>query len=153
MPTTVTEAVMTEYDTTSRRGLLDVAIRVCGAVAALALAVPALAYLWPVTRSGPATAREDVGEASSWRPWEGKKVAVGNQPVLVVRTDKEFVAVSAVCTHLGCLVEFDTTKRNILCPCHGARFDLAGAVIAGPPPSPLPRYEVSEVENRVYVSA
>ena len=116
------------------------------------MAFPAMAYLWPITRSGPVKVREEVGDAKSWRQWEGRKVAVGGKPVLVIRTDKGFIAFSAVCTHLGCLVEFDPAKRVIICPCHAASFDLEGRVAGGPPPRPLAAYNVAEVEGTVYVS-
>jgi cytochrome b6-f complex iron-sulfur subunit len=45
-------------------------------------------------------------------------------------------AVSAVCTHLGCIVSRDE-DGGYFCPCHGSRFDGKGAVIAGPAPRAL----------------
>jgi cytochrome b6-f complex iron-sulfur subunit len=136
----------------TRRGLLDWIIRVCVAITGLALLGPAMAYLWPVTRTGPVKVREEVGSVAGWGVWEARKVSVAEKPVLVLRTDKGFLAFSAVCTHLGCLVEFDTAKRDILCPCHGGVFDLDGRPIAGPPPRPLAAYIVSEDEGKVYVA-
>lgn len=136
----------------TRRGLLDWIIRICSAVTAVALVVPALTYLWPVTRSGPVKTREEVGDEAGWGVWQAKKVSVGGKPVLVVRADKGFLAFSAVCTHLGCLVEFNAVKRDIECPCHAGSFDLEGRVIGGPPPRPLPLANVSVAEGKVYVA-
>lgn len=43
------------------------------------------------------------------------------------------------CTHLGCRLRL--AGAELVCPCHGGRFDLDGAVLGGPPPRPLPWYE------------
>lgn len=136
----------------TRRGLLDWVIRVCSAITGIALVVPALVYLWPVTKSGPVKTREEAGDEAGWGVWQAKKLSVGGKPVLVIRTDKDFVALSAVCTHLGCLVEFNPVKREIECPCHAGMFDLEGRVIGGPPPRPLPLEKVSVAQGKVYVS-
>jgi cytochrome b6-f complex iron-sulfur subunit len=51
-------------------------------------------------------------------------------------------ALSAVCTHLGCITRFLLDQNIIACPCHGSRFDLEGSVVEGPAPRPLPWLEV-----------
>jgi cytochrome b6-f complex iron-sulfur subunit len=51
-------------------------------------------------------------------------------------------ALSAVCTHLGCITRFLSDQNIIACPCHGSRFDLEGNVVEGPAPRPLPWLEV-----------
>ena len=51
-------------------------------------------------------------------------------------------ALSAVCTHLGCITRFLSDENVIACPCHGSRFDLEGNVVHGPAPRPLPWLEV-----------
>ena len=145
-------SVSKQEDGVSRRWLLDLVIQGCGAIAGVLLLVPAAAYLWPITKSGPVKTREEIGDAASWPAWKARKASVGGKPVLIIRTDKEFLALSAVCTHLGCLVEFNAAKKDIHCPCHAATFDLTGQVTGGPPPRPLPLYSASEVQGKVYVS-
>ncbi len=54
---------------------------------------------------------------------------------------KGYRALSATCTHLGCGVSWDDTKKQFLCPCHKGVFDRTGTVVSGPPPKPLVRYE------------
>jgi cytochrome b6-f complex iron-sulfur subunit len=61
----------------------------------------------------------------------------------VFRNDKgEMHAISAVCTHLGCIVKRQKNGR-FLCPCHGSVFGPNGKVIAGPAPTPLNWLEMS----------
>jgi cytochrome b6-f complex iron-sulfur subunit len=51
-------------------------------------------------------------------------------------------ALSAVCTHLGCITRFLSDQNVIACPCHGSRFDLEGGVVEGPAPRSLPWLQV-----------
>lgn len=61
-------------------------------------------------------------------------------PVLVRRdSQQDFICFSSSCPHLGCAVSWDELSRRFKCACHGGAFDRDGKVIAGPPPSPLPR--------------
>lgn len=59
--------------------------------------------------------------------------------VFVVNTGKELFALSASCSHLGCLVSWSRQKQQFLCPCHGGKYGITGEVISGPPPLPLSR--------------
>lgn len=61
--------------------------------------------------------------------------------VFVFRDAQGFHCVSAVCTHLGCIVK--NVPEGFACPCHGSRFDRAGRVIGGPAPRQLDWYAVS----------
>ena len=64
--------------------------------------------------------------------------------VLLRLATNEVVAYSRICTHAGCLVGYDASRRILYCPCHGAQFDPAhGAVpIAGPTSTPLQKIDV-----------
>lgn len=56
---------------------------------------------------------------------------------LVWNGAKEVRVFSATCTHLGCQVLWDPTKKHFQCPCHGGVYDANGKVVDGPPPRPL----------------
>ncbi|MET8573975.1 FAD-dependent oxidoreductase [Streptomyces sp. NPDC005012] len=91
-------------------------------------------------RSGAAV--EDI------EPGDGAVVRVGGESVAVHRDDAgELHAVSARCTHLGCLVCFNAAERAWECPCHGSRFSPDGSVLQGPATRPLPRRALRRRED------
>lgn len=137
---------------TTRRGFLDWVIGCCSGVTTLAMAIPGLMYLWPAAQGGGAENVEVEG-ASDMAPGQAITMQVAGKAVIVVRDRSGFKAFSASCTHLGCLVKWDTDKGEFLCPCHAAVFDANGIVVSGPPPAPLPPYKVKQVGEKVYVSA
>ena len=65
----------------------------------------------------------------------------------VIRIAEGFRALSAVCTHLGCITRFQPDRNIIACPCHGSQFTLAGDVVAGPAPRPLRWLQMSLSEK------
>jgi len=84
------------------------------------------------TRGGPGV--EDL------RPGQGTVVWRNAHPVAVSRADDgTLCAVSARCTHLGCIVRWNDAERSWDCPCHGSRFDPRGEVLHGPAIEPLRR--------------
>jgi len=69
---------------------------------------------------------------------DAKDIIYRDSPAVIInRSDKGFIALSRVCTHLGCLVEYDRGKQRLICPCHAGNFDLEGNVLSGPPPKSL----------------
>jgi cytochrome b6-f complex iron-sulfur subunit len=65
------------------------------------------------------------------------------QQVYIVRMPEGFYAVSAVCTHLGCVTQWKPDADMIACPCHGSKFKADGTKIEGPAPRPLPHFAIS----------
>jgi len=66
-----------------------------------------------------------------------------DQQVYIVRMPEGFYAVSAVCTHLGCVTQWKPDAGMIACPCHGSKFKPDGTKIEGPAPRPLPHFAIS----------
>jgi len=60
--------------------------------------------------------------------------------VFILRDHEGVRAVSAICTHLGCVLK--RVEDEFRCPCHGSRFDDRGLVVTGPAPSALPWFKV-----------
>jgi len=73
-------------------------------------------------------------------PWSG--VASKTAAWLRRMDQTTFIAFSINCTHLGCPVRWLEKAELFICPCHGGVYYKDGAVAAGPPPLPLPRYPV-----------
>lgn len=78
----------------------------------------------------------------------GRKI---NTRAFIVMSRTGLTALSPVCSHLGCLVNWDSNKREFLCPCHGGRYNMDGDVIAGPPQRPLTRLPIVIREGKVYI--
>ena len=68
---------------------------------------------------------------------------IEDQQVYIVRTNEGFYAVSAVCTHLGCITQWKPDANQIACPCHGSKFTREGAKTDGPAPRSLPHFSIT----------
>jgi len=75
----------------------------------------------------------------------------GSAAVLLKKQDGSMVALSAVCPHLGCIVQWEQNKQDFLCPCHAGYFTADGAVISGPPPRALAKLPFTVANNIVTV--
>lgn len=124
-----------------RRDFLKMLSGALAATGAVALVYPVVRLLAPLKRERAAEPlsipKVDIPPGSS------REVVFQNTPVIVINREGEgYVALSRVCTHLGCLVKYDTNEKLLICPCHAGKFDLSGNVVSGPPPSPLRQYPV-----------
>lgn len=76
-------------------------------------------------------------------PGEGGVVSIGGEQLAVMKDQTGVItALSAVCTHLGCVVDWNGIDRTWDCPCHGSRFDADGKVLTGPAVKPLEKRQV-----------
>ena len=135
---------------TDRRGFLQVILAALGLTALGCFTYPLVRFLSPSAGLEPGgTVTIDKNDV----PVGGAKDLVLNDlPIIVInRPQKGYIALSRVCTHLGCLVEFQKGADILLCPCHAGKFDLEGNVISGPPPQPLPRLALKVEGNSLVI--
>lgn len=94
-----------------------------------------------------------VGPLTDLQIGAARFVADDRQPFWVIRTSsEELIALSATCTHLRCILQWDKDSGRLVCPCHAGAFDLNGNVLAGPPPRPLQSLRVDTRGGIVYVT-
>ena len=86
-------------------------------------------------------------------PNSGQIFRFGSRPGIILRTPQgELKAFDGQCTHLDCIVQYRDDLHHIWCACHNGHYDLNGANIQGPPPRPLPQYNVVEQGDKIIVS-
>ncbi len=137
----------------TRRRFLDIFIGGAFATTALAAIGGIIVYIFPTKRAGSASGgRTEVASVDKLPPGTAIKTFHQGKPVIIgqTRTGKYF-ALSAICTHLDCVVVWDEPTQQIKCPCHAAFFDSNGAVLSGPAPRPLPSYPINIIDGKIYV--
>lgn len=87
----------------------------------------------------------DIESAKELQPNQGGILALGFKKVAVFKDETGSLhAFSAICPHLGCVVQWNGEEKSFDCPCHGSRFTGKGTVINGPAMSDLKRIEITE---------
>lgn len=129
----------TEAGAATRRDFLaGIGVGACALTAAGAV-VSVLDYLEPKVLFEPPT----IFKAGSLTDFpEGTVRFNAEQRTYIIGSAAGVFALSAVCTHLGCITRHNASDGVIACPCHGSVFDLQGNVLHGPAPQGLPWLEV-----------
>jgi cytochrome b6-f complex iron-sulfur subunit len=143
-------------DTATRRGFL-VAAGAAGMCYLGALGYPVYRYLAsPAEMAASEAAVTEVTLKDAQKIPEGSALMFkfGPAPALLIHhSDGTWVALTAVCTHLGCTVQYEPQMHRIHCACHGGVYDShTGANVSGPPPKPLKRFKVAVSDAGVQVS-
>ena len=122
-----------------------------------ALAYPIYRYLAsPAEMATNATAITEVTlkDAQKLAPGAVLMFKFGSSPAMLIHhLDGTWVAFTAVCTHLGCTVQYEVQANSIHCACHGGVYNAqTGANVSGPPPKPLKSFKVAVSEAGVEIS-
>ena len=156
---------MNEEKGVNRRDFLGIITTSIGGLIGLAVAIPGIAYI-----VGPALQKETSGD---WIQLGAvSKVELGTPTLFKAKIERksgwivneeeisayvltddgrDFIAMSNICTHLGCRVRWIADKQEFFCPCHNGVFAKDGTVVDGPPPRPLDRYEVKVENNQLFI--
>lgn len=119
---------------------------------ALSFIYPILKYLVPPKLPDLGSDAVVAARTSEIKPNEGRIFRFGTKPGLLIQTSSgEYRAMSAVCTHLGCTVQYRSDLRQVWCACHNGMYDLNGRNISGPPPRPLESLEVQVRGDEILV--
>jgi menaquinol-cytochrome c reductase iron-sulfur subunit len=148
-----------------RRNFMSLATWAIGGLISLGLGIPAIAYIigpalnrnrtqdWirlgPVSKvelKTPTLFKFTIQRQTGWIVNE-EEVSV----YILTENGRDFVAMSNICTHLGCRVRWIADQEEFFCPCHNGVFDKQGTVVSGPPPRPLDRFEVKVEGDQLLV--
>jgi cytochrome b6-f complex iron-sulfur subunit len=133
-----------------RRKFLGVCLGGIATASIGAVAYPLFRYLSPIQEhesTGKVTFQENdisEGDAKFFQ-------YAGSAAVLIKNREQGVIALSAVCTHLGCIVQWQKERSEFLCPCHAGRYTAQGQVISGPPPKPLQALPVSVANGTITI--
>ena len=122
-----------------RRRVCQIALGGTAAVSAAALGYPVVTFLRLPKALGPVELMEVpldelVEGYGYWGQHRGRQI-------VVINLGDEIRAFDGICTHLGCIVRWNSASRMFECPCHGGKFDDLGNPVSGPVNAPLRRVE------------
>jgi Rieske Fe-S protein len=149
----------------TRREFLGCSTIAMGGIIGAGIAIPAVYYVVGQTTSSAQTeewirlgsaSKVEIGVPTLFKTTILKQTGwIINETQLSVyvltEDGRDYIALSNICTHLGCRVRWISEGNRFICPCHNASFDKEGEVIEGPPPRPLDRYEVKVEDDQLYI--
>jgi menaquinol-cytochrome c reductase iron-sulfur subunit len=156
---------MADAATLNRRQFFNTAVNAVGAVVTAIVAVPIAGYfIDPALKRATGAANwvkltaltglTDVPAAftiSADRVEGFMKQRVNATVYAFKGADGKAVALSNICTHLGCPVAWTADAKTFNCPCHGSVFKADGTVEHGPAPKPLPAFATKEENGDLFI--
>ena len=134
-----------------RRNTMNAILVGAVGVSVLGLAVPYLSFFVPAGSGGGGAgtvAKDALGNdvtVAGWKASHGPNARElvqglkGDATYLILDENKNMAdfALNAVCTHLGCVVPWNSAENKFMCPCHGSQYNKEGKVVRGPAPLSL----------------
>lgn len=152
----IVHAAEEQTESRTRRGFLAAAAGAAGLCYITALGYPVYRYLASPSEMADAAAVTEVTLKDAQKLPEGSVLMFkfGPSPAMLIHhLDGEWIALTAVCTHLGCTVQYEPGPNRIHCACHGGVYNpYTGANVSGPPPKPLRLFKVVVSPAGVQVS-
>jgi cytochrome b6-f complex iron-sulfur subunit len=145
----MSEKSQVDKRTISRRRLIGYAWIGASVVVIGELIGGTFAFLWPRRKQATGENVSIVGKVTDFKV--GEVIPFRKEKTFIIRTEGGFMAISAVCTHLNCIVNWNQILKRFECPCHGAKFNQMGEVIEGPPPRPLDLYKLQIVAGNLVI--
>jgi cytochrome b6-f complex iron-sulfur subunit len=137
--------------TITRRKLTEILIGMVALFFASGAVAAILKYLWPKTEAAGGASEVKIASVDEVPTGSAKKFTFNTKAAVLLHTPAGFRAFGAVCTHLGCIAYWKPDENIVYCPCHIGKYDPnTGAVLSGPPPSPLPAIDIVVKEGAVY---
>ncbi len=134
----------------SRRRLTEIFIYLVGLFISSGVLTIGLRYLWPKVEKSDSV-EVKIANVDEIPKLEAKKFMFNGKASVLLNLPAGFRAFGSVCTHLGCIAYWKPDENLIFCPCHLGKFDPnTGAVLSGPPPSPLPAIDIIVKEGAVF---
>jgi Rieske Fe-S protein len=148
----------------SRRGFLEAALGVLAGVGTLLVAVPGVRFLIGNALEPSVTKWVELGKVAdlppaavtqvnySTRATDAWREVTRRGTVYVATADggATFTALDGTCTHLGCIVQWNESKDQFICPCHSGYYTREGEVVSGPPPHRLRQLAVKVQDGTLF---
>jgi cytochrome b6-f complex iron-sulfur subunit len=138
------DALTGSDDSSSRRRVLQWLVRSFLSLWGLASAGIVFSFLKSPSVDSAADRIVSAGSFSALGIGEARLIQHGNRPLYVLRvSEAQVIALSAVCTHRQCVLDWSRDRKSFVCPCHAGVFDASGQVTSGLPRRRLEQYRVS----------
>jgi cytochrome b6-f complex iron-sulfur subunit len=135
-----------------RRSFLTLIVAGFGAILTAATLYPVVRFILPPAKQKKEETNLVVGKTSEVPPNSGKIVVFNGQKLLITNVGGEFKAISAICTHLQCIVQWKKDEQLVWCACHNAKYNTDGEKLSGPQPAGLGKFVIKIQDDNLVIS-